>query len=342
MKINQFPDRKITINNKEYLYFGGTSYLGLATNTAFQEIVCNNIKQWGTSYGSSQSANIKLAVYEEGEKYLAKHIKSEAAITVSSGMLAGKLVMDELQRQTDSFYYFPNHHTAISTPNSQPFFVDATINPKLIDDKPENITIVTDAVPSGQVEPINLNALLLIPNHKNITLVIDESHSLGILGKNGCGIFSSIKLPSVKRTIVVSSLGKAFGLSGGVIASDVKFVNTIRNTDVFVSSAGMNPAFVQTIIDAKDIYLQQHQKLLKNLLFLSEILLKSDRIFFNPNYPACYPTNNSIGDILFENNIIITKFNYPTENKELNRIVITANHTFEDLQLLATLLNQYS
>lgn len=341
MKINQFPDRKITINHKEYLYFGGTSYLGLATNTAFQEIVCNNIKQWGTSYGSSQSANIKLAVYEEGEKYLAKHIKSEAAITVSSGMLAGKLVIDELQRQTDSFYYFPNHHTAISTPNSQPFFVDATINPKLIDDKPENVTIVTDAVPSGQVEPINLNALLLIPNHKNITLVIDESHSLGILGKNGCGIFSSFKLPSVKRTIVVSSLGKAFGLSGGVIASDVEFVNTIRNTVVFVSSAGMNPAFLHTIIDAKEIYIQQHRKLLENLRFLGETLLKSSKIVYNNNYPVYYPKISGISDILFENNIIITNFNYPTETKELNRIVITANHTYTDLQVLAAVLNKY-
>jgi 8-amino-7-oxononanoate synthase len=88
MNVNQSPDRIIKIDQEQYLYFGGTAYLGLPTNKAFQELVVKNILKWGTTYGSSRSANIKLTAFENGEHFLAKFIKAEAAVTVSSGMLA--------------------------------------------------------------------------------------------------------------------------------------------------------------------------------------------------------------------------------------------------------------
>src|SRR5690606_19364860 len=110
-------------------------------------------------------------------------------------------------------------HMAIQNNNSLSVFVDGKINSRLLDDKEEKITILTDGVPSFETSPIDLSVLQEIPKHKEITLLIDESHSLGILGKNGCGIYSDINLP-IKRKIMVSSLGKAFGLTGGVIASD--------------------------------------------------------------------------------------------------------------------------
>jgi 7-keto-8-aminopelargonate synthetase-like enzyme len=46
--------------------------------------------RWGSSYGSSRNANIKLTAYENSEHFLAKFIKAEAALTVSSGMLPEK------------------------------------------------------------------------------------------------------------------------------------------------------------------------------------------------------------------------------------------------------------
>jgi hypothetical protein len=63
---------------------------------------------------------------------------------------------------------------------------------------------------------------------------------------------------------MVSSLGKAFALTGVVIGSDSSFINQITTHDTFVSSAGMNAAFIQTIADVAAIYKQQHQKLKDN------------------------------------------------------------------------------
>ena len=341
MNVNQFPDRIIEIDQEHYLYFGGTAYLGLPTNKDFQELVIKNIRNWGTTYGSSRSANIKLTAYENGESFLAKHIKAESAVTFSSGMLAGKLVIEELKKQTDSFFRFPNTHPAIQIKDSLPVFLNGNINPRLLDSKSEKITVLTDGVSGFQTKAIDLSILATIPNHKEITLLIDESHSFGILGENGCGIYSEINLP-IKRKIMISSLGKAFGLNGGVIASDASFINQIKNLDTFISAAGMNPAFVQTLADAADLYKTQHQKLLENLTYIDQKLIKNTSIKFDKNYPLIYLENENLIDILKANKIIIANFKYQENANNLNRIVITANHISEDLDKLIAILNGYS
>jgi 7-keto-8-aminopelargonate synthetase-like enzyme len=340
MKVNQFPDRIIEIEKEEYLYFGGTAYLGLPTHPEFQKLLIKNILQWGTAYGSSRSANIQLSAYENGERFLAQFIKAEAALTVSSGMLAGKLVIEALTPDSNCFFHFPNTHTAIKAPNSLPFFIGEKLNPRLLDTATEKITVLADSVPSFHVKPTDLTILNSIPSNKEITLVVDESHSLGILGMNGCGIFSTINLPNIKRKIMVSSLGKAFGLTGGVIASDAEFINQMTTHDTFVSSAGMNAAFVQTMADAEKIYMQQHQKLKENLQYIDANLIKNEAVHFDPNYPLIYPEIEGLNEIFTANKIIVTNFKYPTDIKELNRIVITANHTKKDLDTIIHILNQ--
>lgn len=340
MNVNQFPDRIIEIEQEPYLYFGGTAYLGLSTNKAFQELVVKNILKWGTTYGSSRNANVKVAAYENGETFLANYIRAEAVVTVSSGMLAGKLVIDELKKQTDTFFHFDDVHTAIQTNNSVPVFIAGKINSRLLDDKEEKITILTDGVPSFETNPIDLNILRKISKNKEVTVLIDESHSLGILGKNGCGIYSEINLP-VKRKIMVSSLGKAFGLTGGVIVSDASFIDQIKKSEIFGSAAGMNPAFVQTLADAAEIYPIQHQKLVENLKYIDQKLFKNDSIKFDKGYPLLYLKDKNIIDVLKENKIIIASFKYKQNADNLNRIVVTANHLPEDLDKLIMTLNDY-
>ncbi|MFA9187687.1 aminotransferase class I/II-fold pyridoxal phosphate-dependent enzyme [Flavobacterium sp. FBOR7N2.3] len=341
MKVTEFPDRVLKIDEEKYLYFGGTAYLGLPPNKKFQKILFKNITRWGTAYGSSRNANIKLTAYEKGETFLAKFIQAEAALTVSSGMLAGRLVLESLKQEKSVFYHFPDTHVAISNPDSIPFFINEKLNPRLLDNKLEKITILSDAVTSNAVTAADFSVLEQIPNHKEITLVIDESHSLGILGKNGSGIFSTINQPNIKRKILVSSLGKAMGLSGGVIASDINFITKIKENDTFVSSAGMNPAFVQTLADAEKIYWKQNKKMRENLTYIHSKLIPNTNILFDQNYPVIYPKIENINTILASNKIIITNFKYTSETDYLNRIIITANHKKKDLDKIIEILNQY-
>lgn len=341
MKLNQSPDRIIELDNESFLYFGGTSYLGLPTHTEFKEIVVKNILHWGTAYGSSRNANIQLNAYKNGEYFLAKFIQAAMALTVSSGTLAGKLVLETLKKEKQTFFHFPNIHPAIQDQESVPLFIEKELNPVLFNGVFEKITILADAVPSLNIHLVDFSVLETIPSNKEITLVIDESHSLGILGENGEGIYNSIHSSKIKRKIMLASLGKAFGLTGGVIASDLDFIEQLKKQNNFISGAGMNAAFVQTLADSEVIYIAQHQKLKDNLNYLKTHLLPNSSFDFNPNYPLIYPKNEELTAVLKEHKIIITHFDYPTGTKSLNRIVITANHTTEDLDSLIAVLNQY-
>lgn len=339
MIVEKFPDREIIINGKTYLYFGGTSYLGMATNSEFQELVFNSIKKWGICYGSSRASNIKLAVFKKAETSFSKFIGAESSLSVCSGMLAGKLVISNLQSKNQTFFHYPKTHPAILAPNSLPLFINNQLHPKLLDDSTQEIVISADAILSLDVTITNFDFLNNISNNKKITLVIDESHTLGIVGKSGEGIFNSIKNDKISRKIMVSSLGKAMGLSAGIIASDSNFINELKNETIFVTSSPANPAYLEAYLQAQKLYKIQFNKLKANLKFLDKILVKSENFSFNKSYPVLYSEKSEVSELLLKNGIINARFKYPTYKNEMNRIVITANHTQIDLEKLALLLN---
>lgn len=335
MTIDQFPDRIIHVNHTKYLYFGGTSYLGLPTNSKFQKIVAKKIQQWGTSYGSSRSANVQLSAYELGEKTLANWIHSEATATVSSGMLAGKIVLEVLLQKGVKCYHFPNLHTALQAPQSQPFYLDGKLHPNLCTAKKEKIVIVTDSYPTSYVQPIDLKDIEKISASKDITLIIDESHSLGITGPNGCGIYGTIQLPNIQSKVMIASLGKALGVTGGIIAGEAALIQEIKNHPVFVSAAGMNPGFLSAVTDAIPLIQKKYRKLLDNLRYLKSIVPKEAALTFDENYPLLYPHEADFHESCLEDQIVIVNFPYNTPTGSLNRIVVTANHKKKDLKRLA-------
>ncbi|WP_034042511.1 aminotransferase class I/II-fold pyridoxal phosphate-dependent enzyme [Wocania ichthyoenteri] len=338
MIVESFPDRTVLINKKEYLYFGGTAYLGLPTHADFQNTLIKSITKWGSFYGSSRNSNIKLSIFDKAENLFSKQIGTEKSLTTSSGTLAGKLVLEYLSTTESTFYHYPKTHPAILHSKSLPLFENGTLHNNLVNDTKEKVVITVDAVLALEITPTVFNFLNDISSKKQITLLVDESHSLGILGKQGEGVFKTILNKNLKRKIMIASLGKALGLSGGVIASDVDFIDAIKNEALFISSSCANAAYLESYVLSQDIIKVQQEKLAANLNFLFEDLDLNDTFKFNKGYPVIYCNSKNIYDRLVEKGIIITNFKYPNYKGGMNRIVITANHTKQDLTKLKEVL----
>jgi 7-keto-8-aminopelargonate synthetase-like enzyme len=334
MIVDKFPDRTINVDGKDYLYFGGTAYLGISTHPKFQKILAESMITWGSFYGSSRSSNIKLSIFNKAETFFAKQIGTEDAVTTSSGTLAGKLVVEYLSKSDYTFYHYPKTHPAILHSKSAPLFIDGKLHPNVLNKTPEAIVITVDAVLALEVEPTSFEFLNDIPSEKKITLVIDESHSLGIVGNRGEGIFKSISSEKLERKIMVSSLGKALGLSGGLIASDKEFIDAIKDETLFVSSSCANAGYLQAYLQSQDIIQQQHNILKENLAFLFDDFKPKASFKFSKNYPVIYCNEANFYNDLFSKDIVITNFKYPNYKGLMSRIVITANHTQEDLETL--------
>lgn len=342
MIVEKFPDRKIIVDNTKYLYFGGTSYLGINTHKRFQKTLFKKIKNWGSFYGSSRSSNIQLSIYSKFEKYFASFINSQKSLVISSGTLAGKLVLDTLQNTETHFYHYPKTHPAITTKCSKPLLFDSKINKEIENNNFKHIVICIDAILGGEVTPVSFSFLDLLPSYTKVTLVIDESHSIGILGGQGNGIFSTINHKNIQRKIFVSSLSKALGLSAGLIASDKEFIELVFQQKSFVSSSCANPSYIDAYLSSLSIYEEQRKKLQTNLNFLAKNLKVNESTFkFDSKYPVIYIENENIISELRNKKIIITNFKYPSYKNRMMRIVITANHKKKDLNKLINVLNKF-
>jgi 8-amino-7-oxononanoate synthase len=222
--IDHLPGRTITVNNTEFLYFSGTSYLGMARNDQFTHFLTEGIQRYGTNYSSSRLSNLQLRIYDEAESYLAAFAGAEAALTISSGYLTGQVVVRLLENQ-GKFIFAPRTHPAVWLSSDN--FLDQEFDEwtgRLIDHvnaSPEpRIIIVSNSLDPLLARRYDFAWIADLPKNKEITLLIDDSHGFGIIGREGAGIFSELRSFSHIRLIVISSFGKAFGIPGGVILAD--------------------------------------------------------------------------------------------------------------------------
>jgi 7-keto-8-aminopelargonate synthetase-like enzyme len=335
MLLYNYPYKSFKNEGKDLLYFAGTDYLSMQSDDDFFEIVQKNQKLWRISYGSSRFANVKLSVYDRFEKYMAKWIGLPNALSVSSCSLAGILVYEVLKNKMDQLYYVNGSHPSIKFQGSKAVFDKGKLIQELTSPKKEKICITADAVLSGAIAPTDFSFLDQVHPNKEITLLVDESHSIGLLGENGRGISFGITNPNIYNKIVIASMSKALGISGGIIVGSKQLIDSVKSMELFIGASGTNPAFIQSIMDAEPIYHRQRIKLKHNLSFLCSHI-NNPVMTCSRDYPVIYYPKNYQYD--FEaNNIITTHFLYG--NTPVQRIVIMANHLKIDLEKLLLIIN---
>ena len=340
--IDSFPGRTILSNGKSYLYFGGTSYLGLQTDVKFQNLFIKNLKKYGTNYGASRKANLQISVFEKAEHYLSNLVGSESCVTMSSGYLAGQLVAQTLNTPENQFFYAPEMHSAVHILSKKQFNsfdeLIAAVEFHLKANKSTPVVFMDSITISNGAYP-EFEALKKLPL-KEILLVVDDSHGIGIVGENGSGVFKAIKKLHPKELIVCCSLGKGFGIQAGAIFGTKSRIEQFENTEFYGGASPAAPAALATLFDAAAIFKEKRQLLSQNIQFFLDQLENHELLDFQENYPAFYFSNPEITSYLEKNSILITSFNYPKEDSEfISRIVLSAAHTKEDIRELTRLLN---
>lgn len=254
--IHQQPSKKIRLGEKDYHFFSGTSYLGMNQDENFKQLLIEGLHQYGMSFGSSRNGNLQLAIYETAENKMAAWVGAEKALTVSSGMLAGQLVAQYLKTQQVIYFYAPQSHSAnfhepiVQLPAMSFQEWTKQIAKQIKETNAPHSVIVCNSTDGLRATAYDFDWIHELSDNQAITLIIDDSHGLGITGKNGAGIFQYISVKSSIRFIVVSSLHKAMGIPGGVIFSDETTIETLRHTAFFASCSPIAPAYLYAYLKA--------------------------------------------------------------------------------------------
>ena len=343
--IDSFPGREITIGGRKHLYFGGTSYLGLQTDAAFQNIFIQNVKKYGTNYGASRKSNVRISIFDKTERHFAKLVGSEVCTTLSSGYLAAQLVVQTLNTPSHRFYYAPNTHAALYLAEPKPYSSFSDLNnavrDQLISKDGATPVVFIDSIDFSVNNYPNFNELRSLPLEELI-LIVDDSHGIGIVGENGSGVYDRVKELSPKELIVCCSLGKGFGVQAGAVFGTRQRISQLTDTAFFSGASPASPAGMATLFEGYEIFKAKRALLQKNIRLFLERLTNTELLKFMPDYPAFIFTDVKLADYLKEHRIITTNFKYPNEYSPLvSRIVLTAGHTTKDIEVLTELINSY-
>jgi len=106
-------EKKILLEGKEYLFFNGTSYLGLDGLDAYGRIVESNMQNWGMHHGLSRTNNVRLVIYDAFEEIFSTRAGAAGGALFSSGYLAGIAASQYLFARANQTWAAPDTHSAI-------------------------------------------------------------------------------------------------------------------------------------------------------------------------------------------------------------------------------------
>jgi 8-amino-7-oxononanoate synthase len=324
------PGRTAIVDEKEYLFFSGYSYLGMQHVPEFIELVREGMDKYGSLFPSSRVSNTQLDLFNEFEQRLLEITGMESAVCFSSGFMAGRAVMNVLKDETHSCA--PNTHPAICIQKS---------NYHHFNQWKENLQDAA-VVCFDSLNPLTAeinDASFLKDMNRDITCVIDDSHGAGLLN-NGAGVSRSLVSNHYVDYVVSFSLSKSYGIPGGVACCSTHIADQLRLSPEYTASTSISPAFAYAFLNGQHLYDQQRKKLQLNISAFNR--LTHNMFLSGPQLPVFVIPGSVDPEILAKHNIIISSFAYPDPSgKRINRIVLNALHTEDDLQILSNAITLF-
>ena len=336
---SHIPGRFLS-DTSDALWFGGTSYLGMAHVPEFQQLVREGISHCGLSWGSSRNNVVQLRVYSELETFLTKLTHAPASLTLSSGMLAGQLVLQHLSAYKAQNIYLPGVHPALwgsdYTAGEGSFAENISgILETIHQSKADNIHIFGDSISSPHVSAYDYSWTDHLPKNKAVKLILDDSHGLGVLGSDGAGIYQNITITDNMELIVVASLNKAMGLPGGMVVASEPTIAALRQSTYFSACSPMAPAYAYAGSRAGALYRAQLKKLKYHVAQMHAHKDSLPILYGHSEQPSFQINSPDLVNHLKKNGIIVPSFAYPNPNSAaISRLTISALHTEADIQKL--------
>ncbi len=338
--------RSVKVGKKEYLFFSGTSYLGIDQDQHYEAVLFDCIRRYGFNHGLSRLNNARLKVYEEFEKFFSTRAKAEAAAVMSSGYLAGIAAWQTLYPKADQCWIAPDTHPAILPADLKPDFQlnftqwKNTCLEQADVLSPRRILILGNAVDPLKVEIHEYSWVKEIAKKHEVSLLIDDSHAFGVLGKGVFGTYSQHADSSI-NLVVSGSLGKGLAMPAGIILGKKETIEEIKAQPIFTGSSPGSPANLQAFMETQEIYTEKSLQIRDFSAIFNQETQDFSTIHGSSQFPVFVYDNPDWPEKLEKMGLITSSFSYPTaQSPKINRIVISGFHTLGDLLTLNEAVHQ--
>ncbi len=270
LPLEETEGTEVKINGRKLIMLGSNNYLGLSTHPKVKEGAINAIKKYGTSTTGSRFMNGTLAIHRELEEKLADFLHKDSAIVFSTGYQANVGTISALVGRNDYVVTDKEDHASIIDGAKMSFGKMLRFKHNDLKDlesalskvpKESGALIVIDGIYSmaGDIAP--LPGILELAKKYGARVMVDDAHSIGVLGENGRGTANYYGVED-KTDLIMGTFSKSFGSLGGFIAGDKDTIFYVKhNARSFIFSASMAPANVGAALTALEIIKSEPERI---------------------------------------------------------------------------------
>ncbi|MGC9125065.1 MAG: aminotransferase class I/II-fold pyridoxal phosphate-dependent enzyme [Caldisericaceae bacterium] len=251
LPLEETEGTEVVINGRKLIMLGSNNYLGLTTHPKVKEAAINAVKEYGTSSTGSRFMNGTLKIHRELEDKLAEFLHREACLVFSTGYQTNVGTISSLVGRNDYALTDKEDHASIIDGVKMSYGKLARFKHNDVDDLERVIKtlpgdsgklLIVDGVYSmaGDIAP--LPQMLEVAKKNDVRIMVDDAHSIGVLGDHGRGTANYYGLDK-EVDLIMGTFSKSFASLGGFIAGDEDVIFYIKHTArSFIFSASMSPA----------------------------------------------------------------------------------------------------
>ena len=349
----------VKLEGKEVLNLCSNDYLGLATHPQVTEVAAQAIRKWGCGSGASRLICGTHSFHQVLERRLAEFKGVEATLLYNSGYNANLGIISAMAGKGDCVFSDELNHASIIDgcrlsqakvlvfPHNDMEALEGKLRWASSTGHAKRKLIVVDGVFSMDGDLAPLPELVNLAEKHDCLLMVDEAHATGVLGPNGRGVAALFGVEK-RVPILMGTLGKALGSSGGFAAGSQELIEFLINTSrSFIFTTALPAGVVLSAQAALDVLVADPSlplKVLENASYLRDGL---NKLGYNTLNSETQIIPLVIGDaaralemsrLLLNEGVLATAIRPPTVPEGTCRIrtTVMATHTRQDLDFALT------
>ena len=257
---------RVVVNGRDMGMYASYSYLGLVGHPRINKAAQDAVAKYGTGTHGVRTLAGSLKIHDELEETISEFKQAEAAITYSSGYATNLTVISTLLGRGDYVFSDKINHASIvdgcimSGAKFRRFrHNDMAQLEKQLAEAPADAgkLVVADSVFSMDGDVIDFPKVVELCQKYNAWLMIDEAHSVGVLGKTGRGIEEHFDMWGT-IDIKMGTLSKTIPSVGGYVAGKKDLITYLRHASrAYIFSAALPPAQAAAANEAFKVILDE-------------------------------------------------------------------------------------
>jgi len=248
----------IMVDGKPVLSMCSNNYLGLANHPRIAEAARAALAEHGFGSAASRHISGTHTLHRQAEAALAAFTRSEAALLFSTGYAANTGTIQALVGRDDVVFSDALNHASLidgctlSRAKTHVYrhrdldHLESLLSAQCVTGNAA--LVVTDAAFSMDGDLAPLRELRSLCDRHGAGLLVDEAHTLGLLGPAGRGLCQQF---GIVPDVLIGTLGKAFGTAGAFAAADTTTVRLIENrARSYVFSTAPSPSLAAAALAA--------------------------------------------------------------------------------------------